>query len=167
MSEAVLADDEKLWPTDLYTGECVSATIYAPRSPAQQKIDNEYCNQGLNQGNPEKISICLKNARGKSSSFFTDRCGSEEGRFFISLNGVEYKLRLIEKARSSPVDFAGRYEGQGLEVQVKSGRLLRRTYLPDSPPGKKELASVEFRVLVVVKKGSRTERIPGVFLERR
>lgn len=154
---------ERLWPTRLITGDCVSARIYAPRNEFQERLDNDYCVDG-NHGSSEKIIACLKNSRTHSAiSFFTDRCGNEELPFFISLNGVEYELHLIEKKHSSPVCFSGRYAGQGLEVQIESDRLLRKTYDRASPTAKRELVGEECRVLVTVKKDSHIEKIPGVF----
>jgi len=106
----------------------------------------------------------MNNAKSyKTIAFFTDRCGNDELPFYISINGVEHELRLLRKRKHSPIYFAGTYAGDGLKVEVQPGRLLRRYYDQATPTAKKEVVGEEYRVLVIVKKGTVVEKIPGVF----
>jgi hypothetical protein len=154
---------EELWPTALTTGDCVAAVIYTPRSKFQERLDDEQC-IAKNSLVSEKINACKRNAQERPDvPFFTDRCGNDKLPFFISLNGVVHELHLIEKNNSGPVYFSGKYAGEGLEVKIDAGPLLRKIYEETSPTEKGEVVAEEYRVFVTVTKGSVTQKIPGVF----
>lgn len=163
MIELPALASEKLWPTALTTGDCVAAVIYTPRSQFQERLDDEQC-IAKNSPVSAKINTCKRNAQERPNvPFFTDRCGNEDLPFFISLNGVIHQLHLIEKNSSSPVYFSGKYTGEGLEITIEAGPLLRKIYEETSSTEKGELVAEEYRVFVIVTKGSVTQKIPGIF----
>ncbi len=153
-------EDDKLWPTDLTSlGDCVTARITATKNDKQNSLDNTYCVHG-NRGDLEKTKVCIDNSLAVPDvTFFTDRCGSEEGAYFISLNGTEHTLRRIKNIPSSPVPFAGTYKGDNIVVTIESSKLLDTS-------DEDGLTEEEFDVIVSVTQKGHTEKINGIFWHR-
>lgn len=149
---------ERLFPTDIQSlGDCVTPRITAPTNPLQARIDKAYCTEN-NAGDDENLQRCLDNTAARSEvTFFHDSCGSDTGPFVMSLGGIEYTLRKRESARGR-VPVAGAYEGDGLQVTIAAGRLLRRSELSIEEGGDEE-----HEVFVTVRKDGSSHRIRGVF----
>lgn len=161
------AAEARFSPTMLHSlGDCVTPRISAPAGAAQDRANQEYCTEN-NQGEPEKIKICLSNSKMETVDFFTDRCGENEGVFYISLNGNEYTLHRAGAAPASPVPYAGHFEGEGVSIKVEAGELLTQemTHAEEGMPS--EIISEEYAVTVTVTKDGHTEKIRGVFWQGR
>jgi hypothetical protein len=156
--------DEKLWPTELYTGECVSDRLLASRNEFVEKIDYKYCND-RNVGKPDKIQNCLNNSQAhKKISFFTDRCGSVENTYFISLNGIEHKVKRVTPLAKKQLYLTGNFEGEGLKIKITQGRLIRKIYEEGSKRTEDDVVDAEYEVMVVVTKDNQVEKIKGTLL---
>lgn len=126
---------EKLSPTMLQSvGDCVTPRISAQSGKTQEEVD-----------------------------FFTDRCGETEGVAYISLNGRDYTLRRVTPPAAGPVPYEGGYEGEGLTVEVKAGKLLKREFTPEEEGDPAEVMSEEYAVTVIVSKDGASQSITGTY----
>lgn len=162
-----LADDGKLWPTMLESlGDCVTPRISAPSNAAQEKASKASCERH-NAGDQEKIAACIENSRMETVDFFTDRCAEKDGVYYISLDGTDYTLNRVAPSEESPVMYAGKFSGEGVEVEIKSGKLLSREMTPPEEGDPAEVMSEEYAVDVTVSKDGQTRKIEGVFWQGR
>ena len=163
-SSAAYAGDETLWPTMLRSlGDCVTPRISAPYNQAQEKANEIYC-RTHNQNDPEKIKTCLENSRMETVDFFTDRCGETDGVYYISLNGIDYTLKRLTPPANL---YAGKYQGDGISVVVKPGKLLSQEMTHTEEDSPAEIISEEYEARVLVTKGAHTTEIKGVFWQGR
>ena len=164
LSPYAYAQSEKLQPTMLFSlGDCVTPRISAPYNPAQEKANQHSC-ETHNQNAPDKIKTCIENSRMETVDFFTDRCEETEGVAYISLNGVDYTLKRL----TPPVPvYAGKYQGEGITVEVKAGKLLTREMSPPEEGDPADIISEEYEALVLVTKDNRTTEIQGVYWQGR
>lgn len=160
---AAQAADDRLWPTSLQSlGDCVTPRISAPHNPMQDKVNHKYCTEN-NVGDAQKIKTCLENSATRADvEFFTDRCGEAEGVYYISLNGTDYTLQRVSKADGA-VPYAGKFKGEGLEIDVIPGKLLKRELASPEEGDPQEISSEEYAVTVKVTKAAHSEIIEGVF----
>lgn len=126
---------EKLSPTMLQSmGDCVTPRISAQPDKTQEQVD-----------------------------FFADRCGEIEGIAYISLDGRDYTLRRISPPAIGPVPYEGRYEGEGLIVEIKAGKLLKREFMPEEEGNPSEVMSEEYAVTVIVTKEDKSRSLSGIY----
>jgi hypothetical protein len=145
---------QRLVPTGIATGDCVAPTISTPKTTAHRTFDRQYCTKN-NPGNSQKIQACSQNlAQQKQVTFFTDRCGSK-GIYFIGINGIEYQLKRTGGSLTRPPYLTGAFVGQGIRVNVKEIRSIKKTNEDGIEGG-------ELEVLVTIIQGKNTEQITGI-----
>jgi hypothetical protein len=152
-----MADDD-LWPTNIYTGDCVSARISAKLSPREVKIDRLHCLE-VNSDKADKIERCTDRYSHGTVEFFTDRCGSNDDPYYIGLNGQTHVLRRIAGNADKPPYLTGKFLGDDMVVEVKSLRLLKKTYDPQSSHAEEDVDNAEYQVKVLIRRKGRIAKI--------
>jgi hypothetical protein len=149
---------ERLWPTAIYCGDCVAATVSVQKSTRDRKLDHDYCLKHL-KGDVKKLTACEQaSAAQQEIPFFTDRCGSPDDPYFIGINGKEYSLHRTKAAWNEELYLTGSFEGEGLKIEIKPIKLSRKYYDDEMQKSEETVTSVEWQVLVTINKDDSTER---------
>ncbi|WP_143167354.1 hypothetical protein [Massilia sp. CF038] len=95
-------------------------------------------------------------------AFFTDRCSASD--YFIGLGGVTHTLQRVRPAPKGRVAFEGRYEGDGVQVEIAvlEKGVGQCEVLTQSEMDSLNLAG-ERKVAVRVSRGAETVRILGTY----
>jgi hypothetical protein len=132
--------------TDVYTGECISARVFVViPTPSPDKESGE-------------------TFRNQTVDFFTDRCGLDEGIYYIGLNGKEYVLHRTDNNEGKPPYLTGTFSDGHFNVEIVAARLLKMEYEEGSEKTQYDVENAEYEVYVTIKKDNYIVKIVKAIL---
>jgi hypothetical protein len=142
---------EGLWPSAITTGDCVSSRIETTKTAFNHEQDKQYC-----LGEKE----CTENTSKENTvTFFTDRCGLDQGDYFIGINGKEYKLKRISGDPKKEPYLTGKFSGDGFVVDIKSVKMIKKILQEGS---KTDVEDAEYEVDVTISKGKLKQKVKAI-----
>ncbi|MBP6749670.1 MAG: hypothetical protein KA144_08525 [Xanthomonadaceae bacterium] len=145
-------------PTDDKGSDCVAARIEVKKTAANIPFDRAVCEKSTDAS---QIETCMQHMAARTHvTFLTDRCNAPDEAVYVNFNGETHEVFRSKPQTHRRVQYAGRFRGRDLIVDVIPIKLIENIYDTDEDGNRTELIGSRYRVAVtVVYRGRKTKLI--------